>query len=417
MRPAFCASHIVHAAVNKKRASAVGKLGVERRGGGPGQPRERAAGRALPVCVKDGPLQPAPAGYETVANLPRGPPRCEFLMLLRRASAVLLVATTSQPRTQSTIAVELPRFIFKNGNAGAPDYAIKAQLSLVARAVASRGKADLDAVRACATIFGVGAEFDALGMVSSNSTHDPSAQVVDTLLAGLGTSVASKLESARSKRLTTALAVGAAILLCEALQASVVLGFAWLLGAGAAPTPFSGALQVMRTSRDTTRPLRLAAEIWVGVRTRRALARIPPKRRAAAAGHVAFTAVGVLSLVVVLLRSADGLLFGPGARAVSLGTAAAGSAPLVHLLLGLRQLLEPVLRAAKVSHLVPAALLDGIAAAACACVRACVCDAAAASAATADMARGIKPLRALLDLSETDVWLADVVRGLLCRGR
>ena len=28
MRPAFCASHIVHAAVNKKRASAVGKLGV-----------------------------------------------------------------------------------------------------------------------------------------------------------------------------------------------------------------------------------------------------------------------------------------------------------------------------------------------------------------------------------------------------
>ena len=62
----------------------------------------------------------------------------------------------------------------------------------------------MDAVRAFATLLGVGSDLENLEQslgVSSTNTTDPSGLLVERMMEGLGSAVASKLESVRERRM------------------------------------------------------------------------------------------------------------------------------------------------------------------------------------------------------------------------
>ena len=93
------------------------------------------------------------------------------------------------------------------------------------RAAASRGKADIDALRAFASIVGFGGEIE--GMLGVSNSSDPSGEMIEKALSGLGSAVASKLESPKERRIKLALSVTLAILLCELAQLTIVLTASW----------------------------------------------------------------------------------------------------------------------------------------------------------------------------------------------
>ena len=316
-----------------------------------------------------------------------------MMMLMLPTAAVLL---PSRAPVLARCAVATPRcpaptadlgLLFGPLVQGKAEEAKKAQnlLGLVSRAAASRGKADLDALRAFANLLGVGGDLDAfeasLGLSSTNST-DPSGELVNKLFDGLGSAVTARMESPRERRITLALSVGLAIVLCEAAQFSLVLSLAWLLGAGlsSAGLPFGAALSVAVSSRATTRPIRLAAEVWASMAVRRAIQRAPPRRRPRLALRGVLVVVGTLATLCVLLTRADVLLYAAGATAPL-------DAPLVRL-----------------CGFAPPRV-GAVAGAVCAFLCARARDATAASEVVAAAAMRIKPLRALLELAETDAWL------------
>lgn len=281
-------------------------------------------------------------------------------------------------------------------------------LSLVTRAAASRGKADLDAVRAFATMLGVGGDLGNLEAslgISSTNTTDPSGALVQKMMEGLGSAVASKLESPRERQTRLALAVGLSVVLCETFQMALLLSLSWLVGAGLSAggsRPFAAAFSVALKSRAMTRPLRLIAELWVADSYRRALMDVPPRGRRRSAMRNALVRTGALASLCILLTSADAALYTAGAWG-------APDVPLAKILcIFSGAILQPLLRFLGLSKL---ALPDDVrrtTGAACAFVRARARDAADLSERLSDAAMDIKPLRALLELSETDAWLGSV---------
>ena len=184
----------------------------------------------------------------------------------------------------------------------------------MSRAAASRGKADIDALRAFASIVGFGGEIE--GMLGVSNSSDPSGEMIEKALSGLGSAVASKLESPKERRIKLALSVTLAILLCELAQLTIVLTASWLFGAGvsAAPRgllPFGAALGVALQSRALTRPLRLVAEAWD-----RPCGRVGPPTSAALRG--ALLAIGAVAAFCALLTKADAYLCMRGQSATSI---------------------------------------------------------------------------------------------------
>ena len=306
-------------------------------------------------------------------------------------------------------------------------------LGLMSRAAASRGKADIDALRAFASIVGFGGEIE--GMLGVSNSSDPSGEMIEKALSGLGSAVASKLESPKERRIKLALSVTLAILLCELAQLTIVLTASWLFGAGvsAAPRgllPFGAALGVALQSRALTRPLRLVAEAWATVKVRKQLSAVPPGRRPLVALRGALLAIGAVAAFCALLTKADAYLCmrGQGAATSIYGVQMLrgyGDAPLARLARALAALLlTPTLTflmkpIGLAQYVVQPGAVGASAAAGCAFVRARARDAAAASQVLSEWAMTVKPLRAMLELSETDDWIAsngmvlyDKVRGL-----
>jgi len=297
----------------------------------------------------------------------------------------------------------------------------------VSRAAASRGQADLDALRAFATLAGAGRQFEDLeeALGKSQRTDPQKNRALANLLNKLGTAVTLQLESRGERRLLILYSFGLAALLCEALQFSVVLTWTWFLGQGLAgqpgqALPFSAALKVAISSRGTTRLFRLAAEIWTARRIRRIVARVPARRRF---GRV-FGALGLIVAWVagltLILKSLDATIFSDSFRKMiqisRRRSAFYYDAPIVQLTRGtatflLQPLLRPILEGVDLQHLVDPAAVARWTCSFCHFLHARVWDACVLNARFCYNAMRIKPLRAILELSETDSWLADALRG------
>ena len=290
-------------------------------------------------------------------------------MRLTGAALVTLAVPTLRPLSMQpgrcpAPAANLPSWVFGplvgQGPLGIKaDESAKAKnvLGLVSRAATARGKADLDALRAFASIIGIEPELkkleESIG-VSPNAT-DQSDAILSNLFEIGGAMM--QFESARQRRLCLTLSIGLSVLLCEAVHAVFILAMAWLLGGGALP------VDVAIGSRALTRPFRLSAEIWSSIRIRRMLNPVPPRQRLSVALRAGALVLGALAAVWLLVT----------------------------------QVARP-------------RLLDGTAiSAACVFLRARVADGVSASEALSKMAMSIKPLRALLELSETDAWLGEVL--------
>ena len=319
-------------------------------------------------------------------------------MLVALAPVLLLPASgplARCPLPTASLANILGDFTTRGTESAENAKKVQGLLGLVARAAASRGKADLDAVRAFATLLGVGSDLENLEQslgVSSTNTTDPSGLLVERMMEGLGSAVASKLESVRERRMRLALAAGLAVVVCEAVQIGLVLALSWLIGAGLSTggsRPFGAALAVSLRSRATTRPLRLAAEVWVADKYRRSLMAVPPRNRPSSAVRYALVRLGALAALALLLSSADAAFYTAGA-------VAAIDAPLVRVLTSFsRSALQPLLGSLGLGRLVMPADVRSTAGAACAFVRARTCDAAALSGRLSEAAMGVKPLRAI----------------------
>jgi hypothetical protein len=115
-------------------------------------------------------------------------------------------------------------------------------VTLLSRAVVARGKADMDAVRAVATLVGAEGDLDSFeASIGVNSTSsDKSGQVVNNLfeLGGAAlSSLTARLDTPRERRQTLLLSVALSVLICEFAQAAIVIPISWLLGAGLSAAP------------------------------------------------------------------------------------------------------------------------------------------------------------------------------------
>lgn len=282
---------------------------------------------------------------------------------------------------------------------------------VTARAFTARGKADLDALRAFSTLLGMGDEFDKLqrnfGVDGSNAT-DPSAEMLANMGEVVKAGLTSSFESPYERRQCLALSVILGMLMVEVVQLLVVLPVAWLIGAGlsAAPggqAPLGAALSVALRSRHMTRPLRLGTQIWATMRIRRELRVVPPRRRVESAARCFAIMLAVVGTATLVLTQADKALF----DYMSTSRAYASSA------LGLNALtasifhppLVVLMRAIKPTFAEPVA-------SACTFLRGRGRDLTNILELLAEQMRRIKPLNALLDLSETDAWFVDSILEL-----
>jgi hypothetical protein len=199
---------------------------------------------------------------------------------------------------------------------------------------------------------------------------------------------------------------GLAVLLCEAAQLAVVAVSAWLVaaekisGGVLAGSPATTALSIAVHSRGGTRPARLLFQVWTARRIRRALLARNAKARARLVMRIAGATSTAVALIGVLLVYAEGWI--PG-----------GSIPPLALFCRtLARGMQALLSSLGWEHAVdPQAVARG-AAAACVWLRTAAVGAAGMATAAGEAAKSVKPLRALLDLSETDAWVFDT----LCEG-
>lgn len=354
---------------------------------------------------------------------------------MRCVSTVLLACmplrmVTPRPAVLRTDPVRLvgglERFLVgKNVVQGRSDLQkAESMLKLMARAATARGKADVEAVRALATLVGAGDDMDAfaasIGLDLGNSSSGgggASDVLMDGLLGGLGTTLTAKLEGKPERRLALALSITCAVLLCEAVQLFAVLTAAWLLGAA---TTLGGALGVALRSRTHTRPLRLLCEVWLAQSARRFIDAVPPRRRLGMASRASLAVLAAAVVGVALLTGADALACGSGwagaaaswrhlsgaPRPSSSSPLAIGASAVAHACASaLAALPGPFRSSGSSSQLInPVAVADATNAA-CTAVRELARALVEATISLAHALRRVKPLNALLDLSETDEWL------------
>lgn len=219
--------------------------------------------------------------------------------------------------------------------------------------------------------------------------------------------------SGRAGRAADALcALALSAVLCELLQFAALLTLGWLLGAECGPLAVvpiapggdgrvSGAARAALASRGLTRPVRLAAEV-LGyraalrlLRERRAAERAAlAVRRVLIAGAATAALVGLLAIAdAALLTSGGGL---PLARTCSwLHSATLGVAlPALGASVASPREVERSVGALAAALVGSAEWLGG------------------GVVNLAQAARTVKPLRAILDLTESDAWVADGAVGL-----
>ena len=225
-----------------------------------------------------------------------------------------------------------------------------------------------------------------------------------------GTKAATRAGAARDFILAAAVSAAA----IEAAQFCAVFLLSWWLGFGApvgrAPRPYipgskrlNAAILCALASRSLTRPLRLLAELSLVSPALRQLRRRRPKARAVfAAGQLVATSAASAALLFAV-ATADRLVAPPAvASAVPVAVfCRAVYARTVGALGGWVGVTIPS----------PAAVQAAVKAL---CVSACDVGRwwAGIAASLGEAARQVKPLRALLDLAETDAWLADALSRL-----
>lgn len=252
-----------------------------------------------------------------------------------------------------------------------------ALLSSFEQAVHDKGKSDIEMLRMFASLVGL----------DTNSTI--------AFGASLNSRLNDLLESPRERRLKSVFAASFSILTCEAVQLAVVSFLAWLLGVGnirriAGGLPRStAALMVALGSRGPTRVLRLVFEIYYFNKMRVTLATVPPRRRLA---FVARQYAKIILPSVILLMMAASL------ETLMVNTRLPPAAWIYQSLLRIVGFSKSNSARKSVAAMVTA----------CGRASSCVQDLAGASASLASLARSVKPLRALLDLCETDAWLGDI---------
>ena len=217
------------------------------------------------------------------------------------------------------------------------------------------------------------------------------------------------------------------------IQASVVLAASWLIGAGfstapASQLPVAAALHVTLFSRGVTRPLRLALEIWLSIHVGCTLADVTPRRRIEAALRWSLIAIAGMGGMVAILCQCDRMLGGASgaaaactARGINPLRAKSHFPPLALLFRALSRVLLTILspllaRIGSLRPLEPLAVAEAVSSL-CTLIRVRVRCLSTAFQTLAEGARKIKPLNALLDLSETDAWAAEAMVALAHRVR
>lgn len=286
---------------------------------------------------------------------------------------------------------------------------------------ASYGADNLRALRVFASAFGAGDELAAVENSVRQQIDDGSgvASIGESLAGALGTKLRNVLESPRSRAVALWRSVAMAVVVSELAQLGVVATLAWLL------TPARrGALVAARAtalaSREYTRPLRLAAEFALARRFRREQLALPPRARAEHAVRMLLGPAAAVAAGWCAMAWLEGLLgrSAAAAAASSYGLLCLPSPPLPPAVLPLRtaaRLAAPLLGA------LPAALSSRLSPTALTAAALRLVEAAqslgelavSAAGVLAAWARTVKPLRAALDLVETDAWLAD---GLVALG-
>ncbi len=211
---------------------------------------------------------------------------------------------------------------------------------------------------------------------------------------------------------TPAAALGAAAvaaLTCELASACAVLLASWLLVGGRAPR-IATASRHVSLIRASTRPLRLAAQIWVWRSLLRGMAANGPAERIMLLQQRALFCSGVAGAIVALLYLVDAALLPSGAvappaallarsfheHAVSPALASAGQ--LFGLCVDVRS---------------GGAQIQSTIEFVCATIVSSVEWSGSIVGHVATLARQQKPLRALLDLAESDAYVYDLLRSLV----
>ena len=332
---------------------------------------------------------------------------------LATPSALLYHAKLLQPRIAAQVAA-------LGGDRGG-EKGMDEMLTLLSRAIATRGAADVEALRALARLVGVGSGGgDSLPLNMGNATALVQAAVDAALLQLPGGE-----PSAEARRQSVLVAISVAVVFCEGIQFFLVTLGAWLVGGGVGAAsegviPLRAAASVALGSRQITRPVRLGVQVWVAQRVYRHVASLPRRRRSeylVSMRRLGLIGAAALALSAVALMQLDLTLTRPQHAAVSsmlgaLHLRRQGMPPLAFMTGAFVRLLAALLRVLGAPTPDPMAFTKG-AADACHLV---LCRAGAALdgvAALAEAARTVKPLRALLDLTETDAWAVDTLKAAL----
>lgn len=304
----------------------------------------------------------------------------------------------------------------------------KKSLGAVKRAFEARGESDFELVRAFATAFGFGNVVDDFAkdvFGVSNTSSQPGAELMDNF-AEISQAVKSVLvENPKDRRVRVALAIVTALSLIELAQLAVVLPLSWVVGVGASgQAPLAAALGVALASREVTRPLRLALQIWLGLRVNRQLKDWSPSQRVGTLRNYLLVILGAVAAAGLILFQADRMLGAGLGRAAATSSLGANTlfgkthlAPLVLLFRALTDALQPLLAPIGLSKLLEPTAVAKAVSSFCALVIGRARALAAACVVMSEWARTLKPFNALLDLAETDAWLAESVVALVLRVR
>jgi hypothetical protein len=330
-------------------------------------------------------------------------------------SALMYHAKLFQPR----IAAQVAALGGDRGGDRGGEKGTDEMLTLLSRAMAARGAADVEALRTLARLVGVsGGGGDSLPLNMGNAT----ALVKAAVDAALSQLPGGEL-SAEARRQSVLVATSVAVVFCEVVQFVLVTLGAWLVGGGVGAAsegviPLHAAASVALGSRQITRPVRLGVQVWVAQRVYRQVASLPRRRRSeylVSMRRIGLMGAAALALTAVALVQLDLALTRPQNAAVSsmlgaLHLRRQGMPPLAFMTGAFVRLLAALLRVLGAPTPDPMAFAKG-AADACHLV---LCGAGAALdgvAALAEAARTVKPLRALLDLTETDAWAVDTLKA------
>ena len=303
----------------------------------------------------------------------------------------------------------------RNGKEG-----VAQTLALISKALAARGAADMEALRALSGIVGGGIGTDPVQGLS-NAT--------DLVQAGLDAAIKQLTASEpapSAKRRALLIAASVAIVAVELAQFATITIVAWLIGGGLelaadGTSPLRAAAGVALGSRQITRPLRLGVQVWGGRRIYPKIASMKrgrPLVRAKRHRWSLVAGVGAIAVTALVLSRLDAVIDRPRQAAASsvlgaLHLRRRSSVPPLAALAGTSARVLGVLAAALGAPRPNVVATTEAATALCHWLLGRAVAAAAGCASISQIARTIKPLRALLDLTESDSWAVDTLKAAL----